>query len=47
MTRELARETPQFCDVLRNMRHMPRIRAVMDAIITALGERQEVLDPAS
>jgi DNA-binding transcriptional LysR family regulator len=30
-----------------DMRHMPRIRAVMDVIIAALAEQQSVLDPPS
>jgi DNA-binding transcriptional LysR family regulator len=50
---ELVRLRPELPNLTRDiwlgvhsdMRHMPRIRAVMDAIIAALGEQQSVLDP--
>jgi len=52
---ELVRLRPELPNLTRDiwlglhsdMRHMPRVRAVMDAIISALAEHQAVLDPPS
>lgn len=48
----LNREVPNltrdiWLGVHSDMRHMPRIRAVMDAVIDALREQQEILNPSS